>query len=294
MKRLLCVMLAVMLLLAMMPSTAFAASSKKVYVSSTGKGTLNVRSGPGLGYDVVGYVYHNNRVRVYETSGEWSRIKKGNLSGWIKSMYINGTTKALGNGYKAIIAGTNVYSDAYTSTPFAWLNTTDTVKVYYTENDRASVVVTDSGVSGWIPISVIGGTVKIKADTPPSGSSSVYRITASALNVRTGPGTGYGIITSVKRGTGCTILEKSGNWRRIKTFGGVVGWVSVNYLRKEATATVTASALNVRKGPGTGSAILGSLKRGTKVTVQYTSGNWAYVSTKKLTGYVSMSYLKFL
>ncbi len=56
---------------------------------------------------------------------------------------------------------------------------------------------------------------------------------------------------------------------------------------------MTASALNVRKGPGTGSAILGSFKRGTKVTVQYTSGNWAFVSTKKLKGYVSLNYLKF-
>ena len=74
---------------------------------------------------------------------------------------------------------------------------------------------------------------------------------------------------------------------------GQVGWVSANYLSKQATAKVTASALNVRKGPGTNSAILGSLKRGTKVTVQYTSGNWAYISTKKLKGYVSLNYLVF-
>ena len=72
-----------------------------------------------------------------------------------------------------------------------------------------------------------------------------------------------------------------------------IGWVSANYLTKQATAKVTASVLNVRKGPGTNTSILGGFKRGTRVTVQYTSGNWAYVSTKKLTGYVSLNYLRF-
>ena len=84
-----------------------------------------------------------------------------------------------------------------------------------------------------------------------------------------------------------------GNWRRVKTFGGQVGWISASYLTRQATAKVTSSALNVRKGPGTDSAILGSFKRGTRVNVQYTSGNWAYVSTKRLSGYVSLNYLAF-
>ena len=138
-----------------------------------------------------------------------------------------------------------------------------------------------------------GGTVKLTPDAPPSSSSTVYRTTASTLNLRSGPGTGYAVIGKLKKGIGCTILKSSGNWRKIKTLKGTVGWVSRNYLTASATAKVTASALNVRKGPGTGSAILGSLKRNTKVTIKYTSGNWAYITSSKLTGYVSLNYLKF-
>lgn len=294
MKRILSIMLALMLLIAMVPSTAFAASSKKVYVSSTGKGTLNLRAGPGYEYEVLGYVKHNKSVKTYEISGEWIKVKSGKKVGWIKTIYVDGTTKLLGTGYKAITSGTSVFSEASTGSSIkGTITTADTVKVYYTENNMASVTVSDSNLSGWIPISVIGGTVKLTADTPPSSSSSVYRTTASTLNMRSGPGTEYAVVAKVKRGTGCTILETAGNWRRIKTFKGTVGWVSANYLTKQATAKVTASALNVRKGAGTYSAILGSLKKGTKVTVLYTSGNWAYISTKKLTGYVSLNYLKF-
>ena len=294
MKRLLSIMLALVLLVAIVPTTAFAASSRRVYISSTGKGTLNMRAGAGTDYTVVGYVSHNKKVKIYEEEDDWTLIKNGSKYGWIKTMYIDGTTKALGNGFKAILATTSVYAKADEgSSVKGTITTADTVKVYYTENDMANVHVTDSGLNGWIPIDVIGGTVKVTADNPPSSSSTVYRTTASTLNLRADAGTSYAVTGKLRKGTGCTILASKGNWRKVKTFGGLTGWVSANYLVKQATAKVTASALNVRKGPGTGSAILGSFKRGTKVTVQYTSGNWAFVSTKKLKGYVSLNYLKF-
>ena len=293
MKRILSIMLALLLLAAMLPATAFAASSRTIYVSSTGKGTLNLREGPGYEYDVLGYVHHNNKVKVYESSGVWSRIKYGKLSGWIRTMYIDGTTKALGTGFKAVAVPTYGYTSAWSGAVIGSVSTADTVKVYYTENDFASVHVTDSGLSGWIPISCIGGTVKLTADEPPIGSDVVYRTTASTLNVRSGPGTGFGVVARLPRNTGCTVLETSGSWYRIKTFGGVIGWASRSYLKITSTAKVTASALTVRKGGGTSSAILGSLKRGTKVTVKYTSGNWAYITSGRLTGYVSLNYLQF-
>lgn len=293
MKKILSIMLVLLMLLAVVPSTAMAAS-RKVYISSTGKGTMHMRGGPGYEYSVVGYVTHNKKVKTYDEDGDWTLVKNGKVYGWIRTMYIDGTTKALGNGFKAIVANSAVYASAdMASAVKGAVTPADTVRVYYTENDMASVVVTDSGLSGWIPIPVIGVTVKVVPDNPPAYSDSVWRTTASTLNLRSGAGTQFAILGKIKRGTGVTILESVGNWRRVKTFGGQVGWISASYLTRQATAKVTASALNVRKGPGTYSAILGSFKRGTRVNVQYTSGNWAYVSTKRLSGYVSLNYLAF-
>ena len=294
MKRMICVLLALMLLMAMVPSTAFASSTKKVYVSSTGDGTLNLRAGPGYDYETVGYVHHNDTVKTYGTSGKWIKVKKGSKTGWIRKMYVDGTTKALGTGYKKIKTATKAHAKASTSSTVLFkVKTTDIVKVTYTEHDMAMVTVVSSGKSGWIPISAIGGTTKLKADNPPSGSKKVYRTTASVLRMRKGPGTSYDIIAKLVCGTGCTILSSNGNWRKVKTFDGKVGWVYASYLKKEATAKVTASTLNVRKGPGTSTAVIGSFKHGTKVTVKYTSGNWAYVTANGLTGYVSLTYLNF-
>ena len=123
----------------------------------------------------------------------------------------------------------------------------------------------------------------------------VYHTTASVLNMRSGPGTKYAIVGQLPYGSGCTLIKSSGNWRKVKAFNGKVGWVSRNYLvrKKSARVATNGSNLNVRSGPGTYAYILGSLKNGTKVTIKYTNGHWAYITAGKLSGYVSMNYLSF-
>lgn len=65
-----------------------------------------------------------------------------------------------------------------------------------------------------------------------SGGSTggyVVRITASALNVRSGPGTSYGINTSVKKNEAFTIVEERNGWGRLKSGAG---WISLNYTER--------------------------------------------------------------
>lgn len=62
---------------------------------------------------------------------------------------------------------------------------------------------------------------------------------------------------------------------------------SVKYTRYVATQS---APLNVRSGAGTGYSIKSTLKKGTKVTVNKTSGAWSYI-TSPVTGWVSTEYL---
>lgn len=55
---------------------------------------------------------------------------------------------------------------------------------------------------------------------------------------------------------------------------------------------VNASALNVRKGPSTEYTRVGSLPSGTNVNAAYEVGNWMYVKSSNVEGFVSKSYLK--
>ena len=299
MKRILSIVLLLTLCLAMLPVNALADYTAKVYISSTGKGTLNLRKGPGKGYKVVGYVKHNAKVTVTsETSGEWTKIKSGKKTGWIKTMYFDGTTKELGTGYKSLKlspsqtlimrkgAGTKYKKKGVCSAD-------DSVKVLYTEDGWADVTNMTTGKTGWIPISYIGPTVTISsasAIAPPASAADVFRTTASTLNMRKGPGTKYKKVAKLPRGTAFTVLDEDGNWYKIKVLRtGETGWVSKTYTTKYATATIATRTdpLNVRTGPGTNRSVIGSIRKGAKVTVKSQSGDWFYVNYGSLKGWCS-------
>jgi uncharacterized protein YraI len=84
------------------------------------------------------------------------------------------------------------------------------------------------------------------------------------VNVRSGPGTGYGILGQVPAGHTYVAPSKSGDWWKIWYDGGM-GYIHSAYTTTVSGTTgvkVTTDALNVRNGPGTGYAILGQIYLG--------------------------------
>ncbi|MGL5414481.1 MAG: SH3 domain-containing protein [Clostridium sp.] len=156
-------------------------------------------------------------------------------------------------------------------------------------------------------INVSGGTTNPeppKPTPPPTVSGSKEgTVTASALNVRAGMGTNTKVIGSLKRGAKITIVETKNGWHKIK-HGGSYGYVSDDYVTitgtgtnpgnpgTEKSGTVTASALNVRAGMGTNTKVVGSLKRGSKVTILETKNGWHKIKYGNSYGYVSADYVR--
>ena len=68
MKRIIALMLALMLFIAVMPTSALADSTKKVYVSRNG-GKIYLHTGPGYDYSTPYTVKHNAKVTVKDKSG---------------------------------------------------------------------------------------------------------------------------------------------------------------------------------------------------------------------------------
>jgi len=67
-------------------------------------------------------------------------------------------------------------------------------------------------------------------NTPPPPSSSTATVTASALNLRTGPSTAYAVIRTLPNGAVVDVLQGPSNgWYRVTYFGNT-GWVSGAYL----------------------------------------------------------------
>ncbi len=74
------------------------------------------------------------------------------------------------------------------------------------------------------------GVPAYESEITKSNISGKYVVIASgALNMREGPSTSYGIITSLPHGAEVSATEFSGGWAKI-TYNGKAGWVSGSYL----------------------------------------------------------------
>lgn len=62
-----------------------AASAASAYASST----VNVRSGPGTGYSVVGVLRPGQRVEIDRCKGAWCLIEQRGPDGWVNANYLN-------------------------------------------------------------------------------------------------------------------------------------------------------------------------------------------------------------
>ena len=55
---------------------------------------LNVRSGPSADYGMIGQLKKNTRVQVLDSSGQWWKIKSGNIEGFVNSSFLIDEKKA--------------------------------------------------------------------------------------------------------------------------------------------------------------------------------------------------------
>ena len=97
--------------------------------------------------------------------------------------------------------------------------------------------------------------------TPSTGSEYVvgeaYRVNLndhkSTLRLRGGPGTNYSTVGSLAHGTQLTLLSIEGDWVKIKSIGGMEGYIMKKYIVSEASFSYTPS--NAVIGPPTSNII---------------------------------------
>ncbi len=151
------------------------------------------------------------------------------------------------------------------------------------------------------------------APVPEVPTAEDWRSTTANLNMRSGAGTGYSILTTIPKGTSLRIESLSGTWAKV-SYSGRTGYVSTAYLvtvsapapaptPEPAPAPAPAPApvtedwrsttanLNMRAGAGTSYSILLTIPKSSVLKVEAVTGTWAKVSYGGKTGYVSTAYL---
>ncbi|OBZ16283.1 hypothetical protein A8L34_26745 [Bacillus sp. FJAT-27264] len=157
---------------------------------------------------------------------------------------------------------------------------------------------------------------------PPKAAAAISytaKVNADSLNVRSEPAKNAVITGSLKNGTVVSVTDEQHGWLKVKS-GSTSGWVAGYYLQKtsgtptagttvkvkatpavktstgnsmNAKATVTASSLRIRSGPGTSYSALGSLKAQDTVTILQRQNGWLKIRTASGdTGWVSDQYIR--
>ena len=294
-------------------------------------GALNVRSGAGTGYSVIGSLSNGANVEIVETSGSWYKIKYGSGYGYISKDYVtvssSSNSGSTNNGNSN--SGSTNNSNSNTGSSNTTTTQSGTVKVNGALNVRSGAgtsysvigslsngakveIVETSG--NWYKIKYGSGYGYISKDyvtvssSSNSGSTNTTTMQSGtvkvngALNVRSGAGTNYSVIGSLSNGAKVEIVETSGSWYKIK-YGSGYGYVSKDYILvntrsiventvlREGTA-VTLS-LKVRYESNYESNVMGTIAMGEKVSVLEDNGEWSKIEYNGKMGYILNEYVDF-
>ena len=285
---------------------------------------LNLRSGTGLNHNVLTVLAKGAVVDVIDNSdGTWVKVKTndgtvGYCSKDYLQMEVAPTTVTLSETERTVTAGesfefTATISDE--SLPTAVSTNAGAVQVTYLRQEGNTHIYQIQALQAGnaeIRISANGACASLQvtvnaAQQEVQGQQAT--VNADYLNIRSGKGTDTSIIGGLTQGSVVTILDNSdANWVKIRTTGGIEGYVAREYLTgaetpsepttpetpsEPTTATVNADVLNVRSGKGTDTSIIGTLLNGETVTVLDNSdAGWVKIRTASgLEGYVAREYL---
>ncbi len=232
-------------------------------------GTLNVRSGPGVAYQVVAVTRWGDVVTLLgrNANSSWAKIRiASGVEGWVNAAYLSTDTAISSlpdlsetavpdaNARALINEGMlNVRSGPGMEYPVVVaIGNGNYVQVI--GRDAASTwvkVVTHTGHQGWlnsiyttmtVPLSAIPAVATPSAPTQPvqpptdpvqpiepSGATAV--VTAGMLNVRSGPSMAYSVVSYLPYGQTVGVLGRATNsaWVKVQTPTGATGWINSEY-----------------------------------------------------------------
>lgn len=308
-------------------STSLKASSGVITADA-----LNVRSSANTSSTILGKLYKGNTVTIVDTVNGWHKINFNNRTGWIHGEFVQTAKPAeTPSGKVGTVNATALNVRSGAGTKFGTLGSLK-------QNTKITIL---EATNGWFKISYNGSTGYVSQDyvTLDSGSSDSSRpsrgdsgttspvqksgtVNVSALNLRTGPGTNYGIIKSLYSGSKLEVLEEISGWYKV-SYSGNTGYVSKEFVTVDSNtqaptptpppsnvekpttppvieapvvqgkvAIISADVLNVRSGAGTNYSKIEVARYGNKFPILAHSNGWYKISINNKEGWVHGDYIK--
>lgn len=300
-------------------------------MAAVATGSLNVRSGPGIGYGATAVLAFGTNVQLLgrNDNSSWVKVKLANgHEGWVNASLITANV-AIGNlplmtssAPTAPTAVVNTGSLNIRSGPGVAYGITAAVNygvnfqlLGRNDNNTWVKVKLANGHEGWANASLITanvaiGSLPLMTSSAPTAPTAV--VNTGALNVRSGPGLGYAVTSAAYLGQTVTLLGRNdvASWVKIKLANGHEGWVNASLIQSSVavsslgvlgvdtavvpTATIATYALNVRSGPAATYTIVAYLSQWqtAKMVGRNSAGTWVQIQLANGTGWIHAAFIQ--
>ncbi|MGQ9512347.1 SpoIID/LytB domain-containing protein [Thermodesulfitimonas sp.] len=210
-----------------------------------GKGSVNIRQGPGTSYAVIARVTSGAKLVFVNTQAGWYKVRLATgQTGWVAGWLVKPTVSTpAGRGVfqspaAVVVTGERVNLRRGPGTGYAITGQAtkgrqlavagragDWYKVKLREGQLA-------WVAGWLvkPILAVQvekeGAGQANEKNTGQGAAGALVVKGDVVNLRTGPGTGYGIVGRMTRGLRLELLEARDGWYKVRLATGQTGWVA--------------------------------------------------------------------
>ncbi|MCM3735402.1 SH3 domain-containing protein [Bacillus cytotoxicus] len=223
--------------------------------------SLRVRTGPATYQGIIGGVLKGQTLNVIGAENGWFKVKHNGNTGYVSSEFVkfvkggtstsnpstnnNNNTSTQGSGeYYINVSSLNVRGGA--GMDYGIIGSLPQgQKVQVLADEYGWSKISYNGRTGYIgtrflsktPVS--GGQENTSAQKPAENNnnntsaqgSGAYYVNASALNVRGGAGTNYGVIGALPQGQKVQVLADESGWSKVN-YNGRTGYVGTRFLSK--------------------------------------------------------------
>lgn len=254
-------------------------------------GELNLRASASTSAAVLRVMPDGATVTLLGLSSNgFSKVRYSGAEGWAYSIYLGtGDDVPTGDTATVIDGALNLRASASTSAAVVTVMPDGAVVSLAGQSSNGFSKVTYNGSTGWAYSIYLssGGD---------SGNGTFATVFDGELNLRSGAGSGYGVILVMPDGARVELTGSASNGFSQVIYQGTTGWASSQWLTSGgssgSTATVIDGELNLRGSASTGASVLAVMPDGATVTLLgQTSNGFAKVRYQGTEGWAYAGYL---
>lgn len=264
-------------------------------------GTLNLRAEANTASSILGKYGWGTEVEVLGFDGAWAYVEVGGQKGYMYTQYLG----AEGSTNYTLYVNTNARGLNLRNAPNG-----DILGSY----PRGTAVTVHATEGSWSKVTVGNQTGYMASQwlshTKPTGSSSSSGLGTAVVNnpvstqvlfLRSEASTESEALGYYRNGKSVVLLEKLGNWYKVKV-DGKTGYMMAKFLKISGetisgTATVYNpngnSYVNFRSAASLNASVLSTVPVGTQIKVLDKGTDWTKAEINGVTGYISTWFLKF-